>query len=147
MLLLFQGAFGSTPPTPPAVVVGWIGKLRHTREELEEKLERQRANTFGRRWFNEYLAAQARALEKAKKTKSETQREALEEAVEAAAEAVDAGREVPDLTAALNAAASASHLATSIKLARNVIEMALAYEENEDEEAIEMLLLHSENIK
>ncbi len=147
MLLLFQGAFGSTPPTPPAVVVGWIGKLRHTRKELEERLDRQRANTFGRRWFNEYLAAQAKALEKAEETESEPLREALEEAVEAAAEAVEAGQEVPGLTAALDAAASASHLATSIRLARQVVEMALAYEENEDELAIEMLLLHSENIK
>jgi membrane glycosyltransferase len=126
--------------------VGWPGRLRHTKKELEEKLRRQRANTFGRRWFEDYLAAQARALEKAEKAKSAKQREALEEAVEAADEAVDAaieqGREVHDLTVALNAAASASRLTASIKHARNVVVLASTYEDDNDEETVELLLLH-----
>ncbi len=147
LLLLFQGGFGSTPPTPPpAVVVGWIGKLRHGRKDLEERLDRQRANTFSRRWFREYLEAEAAALERAKEAKSAKQREALEEAVEAANEAVvealDDGRSLEELTRSLNAAANATRVTASIRHAEEVKRLAAIAEWDDEEEAIELLLLH-----
>ncbi len=164
LLLLFQGAqTGAAGVCTPAFqadafqfsafqlctdtsrAVGWIGKLRHTRKDLEERLAKQRANTFSRRWFNEYLEAEAAALERAKEAKGK-QRAALEEAVEAANEAVvealDDGRSLEELTRSLNAAANATRVTASIRHAEEVIRLAALAEYDDDEETIELLLLH-----
>ncbi len=128
--------------------VGWSPGFRHGRKELEQKLKRQRSETFSRRWFDEYLKAEEAALERAEKTKSPKQREALEDAVnaasEAVAEAIDDGRDIEVLARALHAAAGASRITASIKLAGIVVELAKRAEQEaleDDDEAI-MLLLH-----
>jgi predicted DNA-binding WGR domain protein len=124
-------------------VVGWPGRLRHTRKELENRIKAQRANTFGRKWFEEFLDAQEAALAKAGKAKSEKQREALVEAV-AATQQVDTEAEATALSALLAAAVNASRVTASIKRADEVVRLAARRElddEDDDEEAM-MLLLH-----
>ncbi len=134
--------------TGETAVVGWSPGFRHTRSELEQKLKRQKSGTFSRRWFDEYLRAEEAALERAEKTKSVKQREALEQAVEASAEAVsaaiDEGRELHDITVALNAAASASRVTASIKHAKAVLELARRAEQDalEDDDESVLMLLH-----
>ncbi len=168
MLLLLLGATPSGGPTVcvPAfqadafqfsgfqlcttTAVGWPGRpgrFRHTRKQLEDKLRRQQADTFGRRWFEEYLAAERVALARADKAKSAKQREALEAAVEAAdaalEEVIEDGR-IEELARILNAAASATRVTASIKLARAVVELSsrAAQEASDDDDEAIMLLLH-----
>ncbi len=118
--------------------VGWVPGFRHTRKDLQERLSRQKSNTFSRRWFDEYLAAQAAALDRAENAKSAALRRALEDAVDAASEAVakaiDNEQDIgDDLAKALNAAASASRATASIRLAQAVIDLAADEEEDDDE--------------
>ncbi len=127
--------------------VGWSPGFRHGRKELEQKLKRQRSETFSRRWFDEYLKAEEAALERAAKSKSPKQREALEDAVtaasEAVAEALDDGRDIEALTRTLHAAANASRVTASIRLAQTVVALAKSAEAaalDDDDEAVLMLL-------
>ena len=125
-----------TPPTPPAKKkVGW--GFRHTREELEEKLRQQKAETFGLRWYDGYLAARAAAIRRVETTKSKPHREALVEAVDAADQAVTP-EIIADIARMLEAAANAKRLTASLKHARALADLAY----DDDEEVIEMLMLH-----
>lgn len=129
---------------PAAKHVGWIGKRRHDPKELERRLKAQQGNVFGRKWFDEFLAATEAAIERAERTRSERHKQALYDAVnaasDAAANAIDGEFEPPSaVMLALNAAACASRVTASIRHAQAVA--MLAMEENDDEEAL-MLLLH-----
>ena len=123
-------------------VVGW--GYRHTRQDLEERLKRQRQNTFGRQWFDEFMEAREALAERAE-TLNDKQRAIVQEAVAEASDAlVDAlqdGREI-DLAPLLMAAASSTRITAVIKHSRAVIEAARYAAEDDDEEVIEMLLLH-----
>ena len=155
--MLGIGAIGQLPVAGFPVnrpAVGWFPewdeyppsrRRRHTPEELEGKLARQKENTFGRRWFDDYIAAQNAALARARDTKSERLREKLEEAVTATsqevADAIDEGRAPIDFNAALNAAANAKRTSAAIKHSETVLH--LVNEEYDEEEDIAILLLLS----
>jgi hypothetical protein len=167
LLLLLGGAQSSTTPTTclfdaaifdPAVFdvcrtitmrkrVGWFhqwdGRLRHKAEDLEERLRAQRGNTFGRRWYEDYLAA---ALAKAEEAKNERQAAALLEAVEAVSNEIDNAvaedREPLDVAAMLRAATSATRATASIKHSAAIAKAIAQAWEDDEEEVIEMLLLH-----
>jgi hypothetical protein len=116
--------------------VGW--GFRHTQEELEARLRQQKTETFGLRWYDDYLAARAAAAKRLESTKSDPHRKALSEAVDAADEAI-APETVMGITEMLKAAAGAKRLTASLKHARALADLALY---DDDEEVIEMLLLH-----
>jgi hypothetical protein len=116
--------------------VGW--GFRHTREELEEKLKQQKAETFGLRWYDDYLAARAAIVERVESTTSPNHRDALVEAIDAADEIVTIWN-VTGVTEMLSAAAKATRITASLKHARMIVDYA---EYDDDEEVIEMLLLH-----
>ena len=123
--------------------VGW--GFRHTREELEEKLARQRTHTFGRNWFQDFLAAREALAERAETLNGKQRaivQEAVAEASDALVDALQDGREIVDLTPLLMAAASATRMTAVIKHSRAVIDAARYAFEDDDEEAIELLLLH-----
>jgi hypothetical protein len=116
--------------------VGW--GFRHTRQELEAKLQQQKSETFGLRWYDDYLAARAAAIERIESTKSRPHREALVEAVDVA-DAVVNPETVFDLARELKAAAGARRVTASLK---HAIVIAALASYDDDEEVIEMLLLH-----
>jgi hypothetical protein len=99
--------------------VGW--GFRHTREELEEKLQQQKAETFGLRWYDDYLAARAAVVERVESTTSRHLREALVEAIDAADEIVTIWN-VTGVTETLSAAAKATRLTASLKHARAIVD-------------------------
>ena len=114
--------------------VGW--GFQHTQEELEAKLKRQKAETFGPRWYDEYLAARAAVVGRVESTTSPNHREALVEAVDAADKMV-APERAADIAQMLKAAAGAKRLTASLKHARAIVDY-----DDDEEEVIEMLLLH-----
>jgi hypothetical protein len=113
--------------------IGW--GFRHTREELAEKLRQQKTETFGLRWYDDYLAARAAVVDRVESTTSPNHREALVEAVDAADRMVTPERAM-DLAWTLNATAKATRMTASLKHARAIVDY------DDDEEVIEMLLLH-----
>jgi hypothetical protein len=113
--------------------VGW--GFRHTREELEAKLRQQKAEAFGLRWYDDYLAARATVVERIERTTSPNHREALVEAVDAADEIVTLWN-VAGVTGMLSSAAKATRPTASLKHARAIVDY------DDEEEVIEMLLLH-----
>src|SRR5271169_371600 len=104
-------------PPYPKPAVGWDidvpVRRRRTPEELERKLKQQRDDTFGRRWFDDFLKAETAAQARAQNTKSEPQREALDSAIEAASrevdQAIDEGRVDGTTEAIILALAAAGH--------------------------------------
>jgi hypothetical protein len=136
------GISGSAGTTP--AVVGWPGRQRrrHKIEDLERSLQQQRANTFGRHWFSEFQEAQQAALDKAKKAKSKAQREALIDAVAAVQDIEVIEDDIAELTRLFSAAAGAGRVTASLKHTRKILDFALIREAEDEEEAIELLLLH-----
>jgi hypothetical protein len=144
------GASDSSTAVPPHRVVGLPGKK--TRAELYGEIERRKKNRFGRKWWDEFLAAEAAALARADETSSKPLQRALERAVDVAGEAVEAASEdqpsqaAAELTALLRAAASATTFRKAITEANAAIAMAEAImaqlAEFEDEEEAIMLLLN-----
>ena len=122
--------------------VGWMPEwgsgLRHDPQELEQRLKAQREGAFGRRRFDELVAE---AEQKAAELKSKPAKAALQRAIDAVQEAVESE---PDdrFTDALEAAVLASNASRTIKQAQIVYEMAMAALDEEEEEDIELLLLH-----
>lgn len=119
-----------TPPTPKKAV-GW----RHEPDELERRLKEQRDNTFGRRRFNELLdELRAKTIE----VESKPAKAALVRTVLKAEEAGPSD----GLAEALEAAVLASNATRIIKEAEAAYEAAMASIRRQDEEDIELLLLH-----
>ncbi len=107
---------------------------------------------FSRKYYDEMRAAEAAALAALKAAsvrKRVEQQEALARAARAAQEALDAVQEqdtevdLAPLTRALDAAVGAKNFATSLKRAQDAIDAAKAMMDEEEEEAIELLLMHS----
>jgi len=125
--------------------VGWFpqwDRLRHDPEELERRLEKQRG--FNPKKFDEFVAA-TQALQE-KKVKGR-QKVVIEKALEAVVEFDWHEELIEEITQALIAAAGATRATATIKHAEHAARLAqsrAAYEENEneDEEEAVMLLLH-----
>jgi hypothetical protein len=120
--------------------VGW--GFRHTKEELEERFRQQRNQSLSRRWFDDFLEALEALSERAEKLTDKQRgivQQAVAEASGALAEALEDGREV-HLTPLLLAAAFATRVTAVLKHSRAVIDAARY--DDEEEELIEMLLLH-----
>lgn len=135
-----QGGF---PFKRPAVGPVVFERLYHTAEDLERRLEEQRGNTFGVKWYESFIEATEAAAAKAEEAKSAAQRIALEKAVEAAEEIVtERPQFAEEALFALQAAVNATRATAIIKHANRVAELARMYAYYQDEEDIEMLLLH-----
>lgn len=152
------GASAGTPVIAPKVV-GWPRRIK--REELERRLKEQRDNTFGRRRWAELKALEAAeeaASRLAIETASKAQRKALEAAAQAARDTARAASEaqsvpvqaIDALTLALEAATSATRIKVSLDEAKRAVGLANAVmaelrrieDENDEEEAIVLLLTH-----
>lgn len=136
LLLLFAGATTAqpTPPTPTHHV-GW--GFRHKRKELEQRLKRQRDDTFGRRRFEELLAE---AAAKADAEKNKAARKALKRAIREAQSVDVETADLGPLMAALEAATGATRTKERLQAARDLLEAAEMQLENDDEEALWLLL-------
>lgn len=115
-------------------VVGWISR-RHKREELEERLKRQRDNTFSRRRFNELLE-EARLRAEEVKPKA---RKALVKAIQKIEE-VSEPEALPDLEPLLEQAVMAEKAAAIIKFSAALYKAAEAAANDNEDEEIAMLL-------
>lgn len=154
----FAGRLPAAVVVPPRV--GWPGH-RIKREELERRLKEQRDNTFGRRRWAELKALEAAeeaASRLALETASKAQRKALEAAAQAARDTARVASEaqslpvqaIDALTLALEAATSATRVKVSLDEAKRAIGLANAVmaelrrieDENDEEEAIVLLLTH-----
>lgn len=153
----FAGRLPAAIVMPPRV--GWPRRIK--REELERRLKEQRDNTFGRRRWAELKALEA-AEEAASRlaidTASKAQRKALEAAAQAARDTARAASEaqsvpvqaIDALTLALGAATSATRIKVSLDEAKRAVGLANAVmtelrrieDENDEEEAIALLLMH-----
>lgn len=152
-----QGSGGAVIVKP---AVGGFGR-RIRRDEFERRLKEQRDNTFGRRRFAELQAlwaAEETASRLALETKSKAQRKALEAATQAARDAARSAEDasavpvaqIDALTLALQAASSAARIKTSLDEAKAAERFAAAViaairqaeEDNDEEEAIALLLMH-----
>lgn len=140
--------------------LGGTNRRRITREELDRRLKEQRDNTFGRRRWAELKALEAAeeaASRLAIETKSKAQRKALEAAAQAARNAareIEAANVLPEpevaaLTLSLQAATGAVRIKASLDEAKAAIAFAAAVmaavrrmTEQNEEEAIVLLLLH-----
>jgi hypothetical protein len=122
-----------------ANVVGWMPRW-HDPEELEERIKRRRANTFGPKWFDEFLKE---TLAKAAEVKSEPQREALVKAARAVAEAAQTiePERLSDAVAALQRSLGASRVTASIKNAEIAVVLAKQSAEDDDDDDIAVMLL------
>ncbi len=139
----------TTPPPPTGKVVGWPDTLgrRRPRRELERLLKLQKDATFGRKWFEEFEAAQeefanaeanaavsvaAEEAHSAAKLIHENVREdEFKDALRQVALTLEVTRHVHNLKDVLAAAHHAHAMA-----------MALRAHFDDDEEAIALLLLH-----
>jgi len=117
----------ATAVTPAKKRVGW--GFRHTRKELEQRLRAQRGDRFSPKWFEDFLAARDALAERAEALQSELLHRAADDAADASI----------DVVPLLKAAASATRKTAALKHARAIIDAA---EYDDDEEIIEMLLLH-----
>lgn len=146
---------GSTvTPAPAAKKVGWPDTLRRRipRKDLERLLALQKDNTFGRNWFAEFEAAQRQfAKDEAAAARAEAEKAIRMAArdVRRAAEKADEERhqlELQELAAGLQLARQASQIADAIEAAHWSAERARwlrkHLEDLEDDDEVEMLLLH-----
>lgn len=157
-----QLAFSELPQAAPLPSIGWPeewGKLRHDPAELEERIKRQRNSRFSRKKFKELEELEAAAKEAERKAgalKEEQERSAALAAAEEAKQAVLEARKQQagqwsDLHGALQLKHSfdsfnaAQVLADHIRratLMSHVAKTARPQKEDDDEEALALLLLH-----
>lgn len=124
-------------------------RRRITREELDRRLKEQRDNTFGRRWFEEFQAAEQEVREAAALAKKKAARKALETAARAVAEIaprLDEQTDLVPITLALEAAADATKLKDTLAAAKRAVELLkaeLQRLDDEEEDEVATLLLMS----
>ena len=140
---LAEVALAEIPPqitvTTTTKKVGWMPQW-HDPEELEERIKRQKANTFGPKWFDEFLKE---TLAKAAEVKSEPQKKALVKAAKAVAEAAETVEPslLSDAITALQRSISASRVTASIKNAEIAVALIKRAAEDDDDDDIAVMLL------
>lgn len=119
-------------------------RLRHDPKELERVIQRQKDNTFGRRWFDEFLEAKEELAIAAKDAKDKAQRKALRQAARAVEEIAEAELDFEPIAGVIQAAARTDSVKQTIDLARHARDLVAAYQkyidDQEDEREVEMLL-------
>ena len=151
------GLLLSLTRVPPRHAAGQTGGGRYRRRISEREWQEKQQRGFSRKYFDELKAAELAlvALEaRAEEARKESEKVALWDAVAAADAAIEAAQEQEQaayndlirLTAALNAAANATKLATTMRQANLTVAIAEGMrkklEEDADEEDAIMLLLH-----
>lgn len=138
------GGFGA----PKKKHIGWMPewRFRHDPDELERRLKAQRESAFNPQWLDRFLKAADAARERIGEAKSAAHRAALEAATEqvwaGVSEAIEAGIAAPEaLISALEAAVSARRASESIKHAERLASIYAEFIEQDEEDAV-FLLLH-----
>lgn len=142
-----QGTLGQT------VVHGGLVRRKRKTQTLAE-FEAEQPKPFGRKWFEEFQAAELAAKQAAQTAPKKAIRKALEKLAQAATEVrreveltpvrIDAS----PILAAFEAARTAKHVEKTIRASREAHELAMAFlekirrEQEDEDDALAILLIH-----
>jgi hypothetical protein len=155
LLALTSEAGAPIPPPPTTGGVGFPGRHRHRKSQTLAEFEADRPKPFGRKWFEEFKAAEKAAKEAAQAAPKRAAKKALKQVAEAAAEVRKEAELAPPyaefdfapLASAMEQATAARKLKDQIEAAKAVREqaqtlLAMIKRAIEDEdESLSLLLL------
>ena len=120
-------------------VVGWVERKFHDPAELEERIARQKDNTFGQRWYEEFREAQ---IELEAKAREAPKARRLKKIVKAVEQVPDAAVDYEPLVRALKGAKSATTAKETLELSWRIdaIVKEMIADAQDEEESIMLLL-------